>query len=268
MEKEKPKKPHLSASALRMYEDCGEQYRRRYIEHEKIPPGIAMIRGSSVDDSVSFNLQSLIDSGEMVPKELALTTAEEAITNRLNNQEVLYSDEEVAEGIKNVKGRTVDSVIGLSGLHYDKAAPDINPIAVQKKWTLELDNFPFNILGYLDIEELKNIIDTKVSGKSPNGNAADISEQLTLYALAIYAEKNFIPTVRLDYLVETPKNKTRSYKPLESTRTMNDFRTIVNRLETMASGIEKEVFMPCSSDHWKCNPKWCGYYSTCRYARR
>jgi hypothetical protein len=274
-----------------MYEDCGEQYRRRYIEHEKIPPGIAMIRGSSVDDSVTANLRNKIDLGMFLFRDHALTIAEESIKNRMNNQEVLYSEEEVAEGIKTVKANAVDSVVNLSKLHYDEVAKTLNPSHVQMKWILELEGFPFNLLGYMDIVETEkplvmvtsmnvrtgkplvmvtsmNVRDTKVSGKSPNGNSAEISEQLTMYAMAIWVEKKIIPKVFLDYLIETPKTKKRSYVKLESTRTKSDFQAIMNRLETMADGIEKEVFMPCSSDHWKCSPKWCGYFSSCRYSRR
>ncbi len=259
------KKKHLSASALSMYEGCGEQYRRRYIEGERIPPGIAMIKGSSVDDSVTGNLRNVIINEEMLLKEQVLTIAEEAINNRMNNQEVLFSDEEVHEGIKNVKGRTVDSVVSLSELHYDEIAPIIKPESVQMKWLLELEGFPFDLLGYIDIVEPETVRDTKVSGKSPNKNQADISEQLTLYALAVFVQKKFIPKVFLDYLVDL---KTKKSVTLESTRTKSDFQAVMNRLETMAHGIEKEVFMPIDATHWKCNPKWCGYYSTCKYVRR
>jgi hypothetical protein len=238
-----------------------------------------MIRGSSVDDSVTGNLQNVIIKGKMLPREHALTIAEESIKNRMNNQEVLYSDEEVETGIKTVKANIVDSVVNLSKLHYDDVAETLNPSHVQMKWVLELAGFPFDLLGYMDIVETgiigsenglipTNVRDTKVSGQSPNGDTADISEQLTMYAMAIWAEKKIIPKVFLDYLIETPKNKTRKYVPLESTRTKSDFQTVMNRLETMANGIEKEVFMPCSSDHWRHSPKWCGYYSTCKYARR
>ncbi len=273
------RKPHLSASSLRMYEDCGEQYRRRYIENEKIPPGIAMIRGSSVDDSVTENLQSVISSGRMLNREHALTIGEESIKNRMNNEEVLFSEEEVAEGIKTVKANAIDSVVNLSKLHYDEVAETLNPSHVQLRWILELTGFPFDLLGYMDVVEqfftddklaliALTVRDTKVSGKSPNGDAADISEQLTMYAMAAWKKWGIIPKVFLDFLTETPKTKERKYVPKESTRTKSDFQAVMNRLEAMANGIEKEVFMPCSSDHWRCSTKWCGYASSCRYFSR
>jgi hypothetical protein len=35
-------KPALSISQLDMLSRCGEQYRRRYIEHERLAPGVAL----------------------------------------------------------------------------------------------------------------------------------------------------------------------------------------------------------------------------------
>lgn len=58
-------KKHLSISQINMLGRCGEQYRRRYIEGEKIPPGIAALVGRGVDDSVTINLQNKIDTGDL-----------------------------------------------------------------------------------------------------------------------------------------------------------------------------------------------------------
>ena len=46
--KKPDEKPYLSPSQMGMYCRCGEQYRRRYIEKEIIPPGFALIKGGSV----------------------------------------------------------------------------------------------------------------------------------------------------------------------------------------------------------------------------
>jgi hypothetical protein len=38
----------------------------------------------------------------------------------------------------------------------------------------------------------------------------------------------------------------------------------LRRLETAMIGIEKGNFLPASHGWWGCNPKWCGYWSTCK----
>ena len=59
-------KPHLSISQLEMLSKCGEQYRRRYIEEEIIPPAVAMLVGRSVDKSVDENLIHKIQTDELL----------------------------------------------------------------------------------------------------------------------------------------------------------------------------------------------------------
>ena len=53
---EKKKRP-ISPSQIDMFSRCGEQYRRRYIEKDRLPPGVAMIRGRGVHEGVAENMR-------------------------------------------------------------------------------------------------------------------------------------------------------------------------------------------------------------------
>jgi hypothetical protein len=47
-----------------MFQRCGEQYRRRYLENEIIPPGISARIGSGVHKAAEINFRAKIQTGE------------------------------------------------------------------------------------------------------------------------------------------------------------------------------------------------------------
>ena len=260
-------KKRLSISQIDMLNRCGEQYRRRYIHGERIPPGISLLVGRATDDSVSRNLQNKIDTGELLEQEEVETIAAEAMATSFVTQEVLFSDEEIQAGIKKVKGQAVDKAVRLSGLHHRSCAPNIEPTHVQRKWVIELENYPMNLTGVIDVQEgLKSVRDTKTSGKSPNADAANDSDQLTMYAMAGKVLDGTIPeSLILDYLVDTKKPKVVT---LVTERTAEDFTPMLARIENAMAAIDRGVFIPCPQTFWLCNPKFCGYANTCAYYRK
>ena len=260
-------KRQIHISGINMFFRCGEQFRRRYIEGEKIPPGISLIIGIATDESVTANLANVIQHEEFLPIEAVRDFARDSVENQFNADEVMLDEDERKEGKKKIKGRAIDSAVNLSVLHYKEAAPAIKPVAVQKQWVIEADGFPFDIAGTMDVQEKDfSIRDTKTSSKTPPKSVADTSDQLTMYALASWViDKQMPPKVVLDYLIDL---KNRKYKSFESVRTKKDFEYMLNRIEVFAEALEKEIFLPANSDNWICNPRWCGYALSCKYYRR
>ena len=270
-----PRKPHISISALGMAEGCGEQYRRRYVLGEKIPPGIALIVGSATHGAINADLTSKKDTGELLPDEQIADEARDAFTHAVERGGILLTDEEAKLGEKQVKADGIDKAVRLSRLHHKQQAPLLQPTHIEREWWLNIDGFPFDVMGYLDIQEgLKALRDTKTSGKTPPTtrvgnlelNAADISDQLTAYVMAIkYADGQLPEKVTLDYLIDT---KEPALKVFESTRREEDFMPLLERMFALSRSIEAGVFLPTQPNDWRCNPKWCGYYGTCKFIRR
>jgi len=276
-------KPHLSITQLKMISFCGEQYRRRYICGEKIPPGISLLVGRSVDNAITKNLSHKIDTGDLLPLEEIQDITRDDINTQFNTNEITFTEEEISEGIKTVKGKAIDKAISLSATHAKKLAPQINPTHVQRKIELELEGFPFDILGYIDIQEgVESVRDTKTSSRSPAKTAADMSDQLTIYAMAVWRIDGKIPQkLTLDYLVNSGKSSivpdhligkirasTTKIVILETSREIKDFQPLLQRIEKAAEVIEKGVFMPAPQDSYLCNPRFCGYAMTCPYYRK
>ena len=59
---------HISPSSANMAWRCGEQYRRRYIQGEIIPPAIALGRGRGVHSANRRNLEQKINTFEDMPE--------------------------------------------------------------------------------------------------------------------------------------------------------------------------------------------------------
>lgn len=259
-------KPQLHLSALDMLSKCGEQFRRRYIEKEKIPPGVAAIVGTGVDRSVTRNLGSKIETKALLSLEEVEAIARDSVANEFDAGGVMLTAEERFAGAAAVKGEAVDKAIRLAGLHAKEMAPALSPTHVQRAWVLDLKGYPMDLAGTIDVQEAAATVrDTKTSGKTPSAEIAHQSDQLTMYALAVQVLDGQAPAkVVLDYLVDlkTPKAVT-----FESTRSKEDFAVMLRRIENGIRAIEAGVFVPARQTDWWCNEKWCGYAGTCPYFR-
>jgi hypothetical protein len=262
------KKPHMSISQLNMLSRCGEQYRRRYVLGEKIPPGIALIVGSAVDKAVTLNLQNKMAGHGLLAVDEVADAAAESFEERWNQEEVALCDEELKLGIKQAKGQAHDRSVRLAKLHAQEMAPLIQPTHLQRKVMVELTGYPYDLLGFIDIQEgTKAIRDTKTSGKTPPKDVADRDDQLTIYAMMTSVVDGVIPEkLSLDYLIDLKTAPVS--KPFITTRTEEDFEPILRRIEAASLALEKGVFIPARESDWWCSERWCGFHSDCKYVKR
>lgn len=260
-------KQHLSITQLNMLSRCGEQYYQRYVKGLKVPPGISLIIGKTVDSSVTKNLTQKLNGQDLLPVEAVVDFAAQEFNREWEASEVALSEEELEKGVRVVKGEALDKSVRLAGLHAIEMAPTILPTHLQRKVQVELTKYPYDLLGYIDIQEgSKAIRDTKTSGKTPAKDIADKDDQLTIYAMMVKVTDGVIPeTLCLDYLVDL---KTPTAKVFTTQRTEDDFKPILRRVEAAALALEKGVFIPARETDWWCSPKWCGYHSTCQYVKR
>jgi hypothetical protein len=254
---------------------CGEQFRRRYgfrfgynDKEEIIPPGVALIIGIATHKSVEKNMKSRIETEEYLPLEQVKDVARDEAAG-LWSKEVRLVDADEVTNPKKVKAESIDTSVALAALHALQLAPGLSPKSVERKWVVNLEGFPFDLAGQWDIEEaaegalLPSIRDTKTAAKSPNANAADLSEQLTMYSLAKKVcdnEDNI--ALFLDTLVKT---KTPKIVTQVTTRTDHDRQILLRRIERAAEIIDMGAFAPANPIDWWCGDKWCGYWRTCPF---
>lgn len=249
-----------------MLSKCGEQYYRRYVKGEKVPPRVAMAIGSAGHKSIESNLKAVINSGEMLPVEQVQDVARDELEG-IWKSGVALTKEEMAVGMKAIKGGAIDTAVALSALHRTDLAPKLKPTHVERKFVIKLDGFPLDLAGQIDIQEsTARIRDTKTAAKSPSQAEADDSLQLTMYGLATKVIDGESPSeFFLDALVKTKEPKVVS---VPTKRTNENYEMLLRRVERAALILEKGAFTPARTTDWWCSEKWCGYWDSCPFAQK
>lgn len=268
---EQPKKPYISPSQLNTFENCGEAYRRRYIEKEIIPPGVAALRGGGVHKGAEMNFKQKIESKIDLPKQEIVDRAVAEFEGRMKLEGLFLDAESAAIGKDIVVGKEKDTTVRLAGLFADEVAPVYQPTAVEEKIRIELPDSPRDLLGILDLTATivtdpargEGLADYKTGKKTKSQSEFDGSPQLTLYDLAYRAKRGKAPDfIRVEQLIDT---KVPKRVLTETTRTVADMKPAIARVNAMISGLEKGAFMPANPGSWNCSPRWCGYFATCKF---
>jgi len=265
-------KPQLHISWLDTLSTCGIQFQRRYghrfgcwHKEEVIPPGIALVTGISVHKSIERNLANKMEHGELLPRGEVQAIARDEFGG-LHQQGMLFTDDE-ARDIDETLGAAIDQTVALSTLHYDILAPELKPLAVEEKFVVELEGYPYDLAGQVDIREDKRLRDTKTRGSSPPKDLAQ-SMQMAMYSLAHKVQRGRLPeAVCLDVLV---KNKRPKLVIVEAVPDETWISPLLRRIEHATKIIQsvkegRGEFTPANPNDWACTEKWCGYARTCPF---
>jgi hypothetical protein len=254
-------KPHLSYTQLNMLLRCGEQYRRRYIEGERVPPGSAGALGKSFHLAQESNYRQKITSKQDLP--MGAVTAAFSDAFDVESKDVLWTPEEAETGIAKVKGDLKDEGVKLVEVYHTEVAPAVQPESCEEVIPVALDGFPYDLKCVVDLVDDQQIVhDSKTRGKTPTAEEANKSMQLTAYALAYrVSRKEQERGLKLDRVV---RNKTPKIVTLPTQRTNEQIGRFLETMARAAEAIQGGVFLPAPEGAWYCSPKFCGYYGTCK----
>lgn len=257
----------LSPSGFGMYLGCPRQFEYAYVLEMRRAPAITMVKGTSIHRGAEVVHKHTIEHG--VP--MGLEEATQAVVDAFTAEEEFIED-----ATKEEKGIAKDAaVVGFKVYHRD-AVPRIKPVAAEKPFAVKVGNVPFR--GVIDLidsvqgdyslgdnpEEpppaIEVVSDLKTTAKQWNQQRIDFDPQLTFYAIAENTNN-----VRVDFLLERKKGT--EYIAKRAIRTRVHKRNLVEDVEEVADLIKKGVFPRCDPTHWKCTPRFCGYYSMCRGGR-
>lgn len=259
------KKGRLSPTQLNMLASCGEQYRRRYVEGERIPPGVAMLQGSAMHEAAAENFRQKKSSRKDLRVEDMVDMADATFIERMRSDGLWLSEEEQSRGKDAVVEEGRGRARVFAQCHAEQQAPEYQPELVEEKYIIPLPG-EYDLMGVLDMaDEQKRVVDFKTASRKKNADEADKSVQLTTYA-AIYKHKtgDFATDILLDVAVQTAAGNT-SRQVQHTSRARQDFTSLVNRINAAARIIKAGAFMPADPGHWMCSPKFCGYWATCPY---
>ena len=248
-------------SSITTWENCAEQFRRRYIEGEIIPPGLAAHIGTGVHKAAEVNHQAKITTGQDEPLDVLQDAAREGYIKAVNDKGAYFAPED-RPSAKAQANAGIDEVVSLAGLYRAEIAPEIQPALVEKWaeiWVPELD---LPITGTIDVlDQGGTLIDLKTSSKAWPADRAHHNHQATIYHKLVEAETGQPPEeIRFEVLVKGSKPRRQT---LSTDRTEADFQALVGRLAIIYRMIVAGLFPPAQAGSWICSPRYCGYYWTC-----
>jgi hypothetical protein len=264
-------KPQLHQSHIAMLARCGEQYRRRYRCGDRCPPGIAAHVGSGNHAAHSLDMNKVLTTGSLASLEETADAAVRCLDARWDADGVLLFGDDLKRPESAVRGDAKDLTVKLNEVRHGVLAPAIKPTRVSQKWVAELEGYPYDLAGEMDVEAEDGLHDLKTTGRWPESDAANSSLQLTVYTLARhFCDGIALPQdVHLDFVCGV-KYKTKlstGVKRQKSVRTQEHIDAFLARLGRVFEVLDKDVFLPTDPSNWWCNPRWCGYYPTCPYVK-
>ena len=252
---------YLSISQVTQFLKCGEAYKRRYVDHQRIPASTSMVQGRGVHKAAEKLHLSMIDGAPISTEEMC------AAYSDLYDTEI---KEAVASPDEGNPAQVKDAGVNLT-VHYRKGAlgmlpsaetntlyPAIKPIAAEKVFRVMLrpeESEPVPMVGVIDLEEATCIADLKTKQKAASQLEADNSLQLSLYS---YITGKGV--VRL----EPSKTKPARYIRTESIRTRSEVKHMLTIVSEVAEDIVAGRFRKTDPDRWWCSEKTCAYWGTCR----
>lgn len=252
------KNPHLSASGINDYLDCGLLYKLGRIL--KLKPEIrpdALEFGSVIHRVLAVFYRYKLE-GEIVPL-LDLQILFEHLWEKAteNGSEITYKDGKDAKILLG-EGKNL-----LSAYYAKLPRDDFTVLAIEEPFSFRIPDLPVPIIGVLDLIEQDEsgsvvITDWKTASKSYAEDDINKSLQLTIYGMAAkangYKDKEIL--MRFHCLIKTKVPKFEEYY---TTRSEMDEMRAMKKIRHVWDGISKKVFIP--NETWKC--RGCSYRNAC-----
>jgi hypothetical protein len=253
----------IHQSHLVMFLRCPQQFKRRYMDGEIIPPGISARRGSGVHKAAEINHVQKVSSREDLPVDTLQDAARDEYVRLVRDEGVFIPKDQVSEKDK-LLAAGLDASTRLAKLYRETLAPQIQPILAEQFLTMDA-GLDLPLAGTIDVLTDKNTLpDLKTADKSKNQSDADNSLQLTFYAGLVANYTGQWPwEVSLEILVNSKEPKLQS---LKTQRGPEHWQNLMLRVQLMIQQINVGIFPPCDPGAWTCSEKFCGYYKSCRYS--
>jgi putative RecB family exonuclease len=254
------KKPHLSASGISDYLECGLRY--RFSRIDRVTPEYiadALVFGSCIHRALEQFCQVKMN-GDKIPLHDFLNHFEEHWKKSAkDNPTIRY------KAGKNFNVLLTEGKSLLATYYHQLPEDDFQVLAIEEPFSFALDGIPLPIIGVIDLVEEDTsgtiiISDFKTSSKAYTADEVDSSLQLTLYGMAMkkngYADREIL--LRFDCLIKTKIPKLEQYYTVRSDA---DEQRVVKKIYQVWRGISNGFFIP-NDTSWKC--AYCEYQRHCQ----
>ena len=246
-----------------MFLRCQEQWRRRYLDGEKIPPGIAAHVGSGVHKAIEVDLVQKIETGEDIPEDIVEDAAATGYEECVRDGVYLTRDE--APAASELLGYGKDSAVRMARHWRRNVAEQVAPAVVEKRYSIEWPGVDVQMVGVIDCADTDAYVrDWKTASRRWARGREDNELQPTIYREIYRRVEGREPAGLVFNLIVDLKGGVQDEERITE-RTDQDTALVSRIAGNMLRQIEAGVFMPATPGAWNCAEKWCGFWSTCKY---
>ena len=255
----------LSPWSISMGSRCGEQYRRRIVLGQIIPPGAAAGRGRGFHSAVEVNFKQKITTHLDMPEDTLTDAARDGFVYAFRNGIHLHRDDVAHKAT--ILNDFLNQTINLTKKFRVEIAPNVQPTEAEIR--LEADIGEPNgrpLAGVIDFVQEGGLLDDfKTAGRSWNQAKVDQELQHPIYSYLWAANRGALPR-QFGYhvLVSTPSGQLKKQR-LHTRITNQRIEGMLARARTINQMEQRGIFPPADPGSWVCSEKWCGYYLPCPY---
>lgn len=154
---------HISASSVKTFARCPEQFRRHYILGQSAPPNANMLWGSADHDAIGQNFSQKVDSYEDEPVQFVRERFAVALDARVDEaggaSQVDWGNTDEPDGelvkgdgaARKAWGAVKDRGVELVDAYMKESAPRVQPSMVEEEFEVLVPGFPVKIVGHIDV---------------------------------------------------------------------------------------------------------------------
>ena len=242
---------HLSLSSLRLFAQCPEKWRRRYLEREYEPPNGKMILGSAAGAAESQHYATVIETGEGFTVERVVDEFDAEWEDRISREDVDFG--------RDKPGELKDSGVRALESYHTLIVPEVVPVSVERELSLTWPGVDWNVTGFLDVEDADgNVRDMKMRGRRMSQKDADSDLQPDLYLLARRAEGQPAAGFVFDTMV-------RASKPFAEAISTSRSEARLDRMTDRIFAVAREIEWRVEADQWTGAAPGTWFCGTCSY---
>lgn len=252
----------IHQSQLGQFLRCSEQFRRRYINGEIIPPGVAAHRGRGFHKAAEVNHVQKVESKKDLPADDLKDAARDEFLKSSKDQGV-FIPKSKASDTKQIIQQAFDETINATGFYSETIAHTIDPVAAELRIETDI-GLSMPIEGTLDLIVPQAIRDFKVRGKRSAASWAHNELQVDFY-WELYREQfeEYPQYFQYDEIImlKTKTDWVATETKRESPERLKAYCNLFIR------ALETGLFPPAQPDSWQCSEAWCGWYKVCAYTK-
>lgn len=249
----------LRPSSLQQFLGCPHQWFLSSLMGNFQRPAAAATAGTSLHKGAEMGYSDKIRTGELPPLSFLTDIVSEEWRRLNDEQELVYGKDEDYHSYEK------DLIKGM-GDYYKDLMPETDPVAVEKRYTIQLDHPVFESLsGTLDIVLERGIVDIKHTKKVTS--PAKYTLQQSTYTLLRTASGEVSNFNEIHNIIRGKGTERLSLAPK-----VDYAKYIVNQIldatEAFLETGNTALFRGTNSHaYFLCNPAWCGYYAGCPHVK-